>query len=135
MVFERRMSEFMAVSEGNLTCDLQLRTCCHLHPADVRQSACNGSWEIAYGKYPVMYRILSFIYCQSWNQKTHLSIWNNSKNFMINETIWILSKILKEKKTPEYVYNHSEWVDILKRSLVFLRLSPEKIWTPLYMVY
>ncbi|MDA3787017.1 MAG: hypothetical protein PF503_00740 [Desulfobacula sp.] len=52
MVFERRMSEFMAVSESNLTCDLQVRACSNVHPADVRRSAWNGLCKISYGKYP-----------------------------------------------------------------------------------
>jgi len=38
MVFERRMSEFMAVSEGNH------RACGNVHPADARGSAWNGLW-------------------------------------------------------------------------------------------
>jgi len=38
MVFEQRMSEFMAVSEGNPI------ACGNVHPADARGSAWNGLW-------------------------------------------------------------------------------------------
>ncbi|MBC2704006.1 hypothetical protein [Desulfobacula sp.] len=51
MVFERRMSEFRAVSEG------KLKTCCNVHPADVRESAFNRckviSLEQTWGKQSV----------------------------------------------------------------------------------
>jgi hypothetical protein len=46
MVFEQRMSEFMAVSESNHS------DCSNVHPADVRRSPCNGLCKISYGKYP-----------------------------------------------------------------------------------
>jgi len=36
MLFERRMSEFMVVSESNL------RDCSNVHPATVRQTSWNG---------------------------------------------------------------------------------------------
>jgi len=51
----------MAVSESNLTCDLQVRACSNVHPADVRRSAWNGLCKISYGKYPAYYLLFLFI--------------------------------------------------------------------------